>query len=408
MAGGQFVVNGVFETGGHEIDVSPANVASTVFDAGTSAGIDTLWARLLQDNGTLTSWMPFTVTVPTPTLSVTSIGSGIGGEVLSLSSLVTISDPGFVGYQQLELWDFKGTLAGGQFVVNGVPQTGGHEIDVSPANVANTVFDAGTAGGTDTLWARLLQKDGSLTSWQQFSVTVPQPTLTVHSDNGVTPGQVVDLGTMITISDPGFVGYQQLELWDSNGTVAGGQFVVNGVPQTGGHEIDVSPANVANTVFEAGTAGGSDTLWARLLQNNGTITPWQEFTVTDPVTVAAGATVELSSAFVGPVSFAGSTGTLQLDQAQSFTGTIAGFGGQDQIDLRDISFGANSTLGYLAKSNNTGGDLTVTGGKHTANIALLGQYAAASFVMASDGHGGTLITEPPVLVAQTQLTSPHT
>ena len=43
----------------------------------------------------------------------------------------------------------------------------------------------------------------------------------------------------MTISDPDSVGYQKLELWDSNGTVAGGQFVVNGVPQTGGHEIDV-------------------------------------------------------------------------------------------------------------------------------------------------------------------------
>ena len=87
--------------------------------------------------------------------------SAIGGEVLDLSGLVTISDPGFVGYQQLELWDSKGTLAGGQFVVNGVAQSGGHEIDVSPANVANTVFDAGTAGGTDTLLARLLQNNGS-------------------------------------------------------------------------------------------------------------------------------------------------------------------------------------------------------------------------------------------------------
>ena len=53
-------------------------------------------------------------------------------------------------------------MAGGEFVVNSVAQTGGHEIDVTPANVANTVFDAGTAGGSDTLWARLLQDDGTL------------------------------------------------------------------------------------------------------------------------------------------------------------------------------------------------------------------------------------------------------
>ena len=95
----------------------------------------------------MTPWQQFSVTVPQPTLNVSSIGSGIGGEVLSLSSLATISDPGFVGYQQLELWDSNGTATGGQFVINGVPQAGGHEIDVSPTNVATAVFDVGTSGG---------------------------------------------------------------------------------------------------------------------------------------------------------------------------------------------------------------------------------------------------------------------
>ena len=73
------------------------------------------------------------------------------------------------------MWDSNGTVAGGQFVVNGVAQTGGHEIDVQPDSVASTVFDAGTAGGTDTLWARLLENDGTLTAWQKFIVTVPTP-----------------------------------------------------------------------------------------------------------------------------------------------------------------------------------------------------------------------------------------
>ena len=116
-------------------------------------------------------------------------------------------------------------------------------------------------------------------------------------------------------------------------------------------------------------------------------------TVTDPVTVAPAATVEIRSSFVGPVTFAGSTGTLKLDQSQSFSGTIAGFGGQDQIDLADVGYGAKSTLGYLVNSNNTGGALTLNDGTHTATLALLGQYIAGSFVAASDGHGGTFLSE---------------
>jgi hypothetical protein len=170
----------VAQSGGREIDVTPTDVAGTVFDAGTLGGTDTLWARLLQDDGTLTGWQQFTVTAPKaslPTLSVSSDGSANRGQTLALSTLVTIADPGFVSYQKLELWDSNGTVGGGQFVVNGMAQTGGHEMDITPANVAGTVFDAGTLGGTDTLWARLFQDDGTLTSWQQFSVTAPQATL---------------------------------------------------------------------------------------------------------------------------------------------------------------------------------------------------------------------------------------
>jgi hypothetical protein len=48
----------------------------------------------------------------------------------------------------------------------------------------------------------------------------------------------------------------------------------------------------------------------------------------------------------------------------------------------------------------------VSDGAHVANVALLGQYVAGSFALSSDGHGGTLVTDPAV-VAQSQLASPH-
>ena len=36
---------------------------------------------------------------------------------------------------------------------------------------------------------------------------------------------------------------------------------------------------------------------------------------------------------------------------------------------------------------------------HTANILLLGQYTAGQFTSASDGHGGTVISDPPATAA---------
>jgi hypothetical protein len=54
---------------------------------------------------------------------------------------------------------------------------------------------------------------------------------------------------------------------------------------------------------------------------------------------------ELGSASTQNVAFQGSTGTLKLDASTLFTRQISGFTGQDTIDLSDIAFGTNSTLG---------------------------------------------------------------
>jgi hypothetical protein len=73
---------------------------------------------------------------------------------------------------------------------------------------------------------------------------------------------------------------------------------------------------------------------------------------------------------------------------------------QDGIDLPNIAFGARTTLAYAENAAGSGGTLTVSDGRHAASIALLGNYVAGSFVLAADGHGGTLISQ----VQQTEQT----
>jgi hypothetical protein len=323
-----------------------------------------------------------------PTLSVCSGMSALASEQIALSSLVTVSNPSNASYQ-LQLWDSHGTATGGEFLVNGVAQKANSAISV-PAG-ANVVFDTGTGAGTDTLWARVVGSNGSTSSWEEFSVTVPAPTLTVQNDPNATPNEQIPLSTLVSVTDPSNASYQ-LQLWDSNGTAASGEFLINGVAQSANHAIDV-PAG-ADVVFESASTGESDTLWARLIQANGTSSTWQEFVVTDPVDVAPNSTFEVASDFVAPVTFEGPNGTLQLDDSRAFTGTVAGFGATDQIDLRDISFVSQMTLGYASNSTGTGGTLTISDGSHRAALALLGQYAATSFVAVSDGHGGVAIEMP--------------
>ena len=110
-----------------------------------------------------------------------------------------------------------------------------------------------------------------------------------------------------------------------------------------------------------------------------------------PASIASGTVLEINTPDSGTVTFAGSTGTLWLDQRSTFTGTVSGFSGQDVIDLPGIAFGTDTTLGYLPNSNQTGGTLSLTDGTHSANIALLGNYMASSFVTESDDHGGTMV-----------------
>jgi hypothetical protein len=62
----------------------------------------------------------------------------------------------------------------------------------------------------------------------------------------------------------------------------------------------------------------------------------------------------------------------------------------------------------LASLNSADGTLHVTDGAHSANIALLGNYMASTFVASSDSHGGTSVIDPPALGGVAPLvTAPH-
>ena len=67
---------------------------------------------------------------------------------------------------------------------------------------------------------------------------------------------------------------------------------------------------------------------------------------------------------------------------------------------------ATTMLDFQEAGSNLSGTLTVNDGTHVATLTLLGQYVTGQFHMANDGHGGTLVTDPPVDSAG-HLVSPH-
>ena len=122
------------------------------------------------------------------------------------------------------------------------------------------------------------------------------------------------------------------------------------------------------------------------------------------VTVTDGATAEIPGASAQSVTFTGTIGTLKLDDALAFTGQISGLTGSDSLDLADVSYGANTTASFAG--NASGGTLTVTNGTETANIALLGDYLTSGWTLSSDGHGGTVVVDPPLNSADGSANAP--
>jgi hypothetical protein len=243
----------------------------------------------------------------------------------------------------------------------------------------------------DTLWVRAF--DGiTWSAWTQFTATPAANVAPVVSAGNISSviNQSLKASNLFSATDADGDIIVKYALWDTEGN---GHWAINGATQATNAEIDVSAADLSHVSYVAGP--GTDHLFIRAFDGTAW-SAWQQFTATgnNEATVANGATLHLGSDYNGAVTFAGSTGTLKLDNSSTFAGTVAGMTGSDAIDLTDINFATVQTPTFI-NGDGSGGTLSVTDGVHVANIALLGNYLASTFTTSSDGHGGTLIVDPP-------------
>jgi hypothetical protein len=106
--------------------------------------------------------------------------------------------------------------------------------------------------------------------------------------------------------------------------------------------------------------------------------------------IVGGGQIEFGAATSMGVKFAfESNGVLTLDDAPQYKGTISGFAHAQLIDLTDIAF-ANATESF--------GNGVLTVDDHAGDVAHIkfaGTFTIANFAFSDDGHGGTLINDPP-------------
>ena len=123
--------------------------------------------------------------------------------------------------------------------------------------------------------------------------------------------------------------------------------------------------------------------------------------VTTPVTgtghdrIGAASTLEFGGSVVtGEVaSFLSNNGTLLLDGAASYHGTIAGFTRGNVIDLGDFSFAGNPTIALVSF---VGSDtlVSVNDGAQSVTVDLFGASHSNNYILGSDHRGanpGTLL-----------------
>jgi autotransporter passenger strand-loop-strand repeat protein len=262
--------------------------------------------------------------------------------------------------------EYVAGLASGTILDGGNMVVHGSDISTTINAASATLYDFGLDKGTTISAGREFVESGGVASG-----TIVSAGMLAVLSGGTANGTALDNGTVQVLSG-GVV---------DGATVSGGAMLVQGTTNAttvdGGREIVGFGATANSTVIGDGTLE---------IGNGGAV---------------GGAT---------PVTFtSGGDGTLRIDASASFQphfGPIAGFAGQDKIDLSDIAFGNNTTLGY--QGNNTSGILTVGNGVGAAHLLMLGQYTAANFAIASDGHGGTLVTDPPLQQQpQQMLVHPH-
>jgi hypothetical protein len=403
---GHFVFNGVTEPSGQYLLVSQAQLSEVSFVAGAPGSTDNLSVNVFDGtdwgNGT-TLQVSVPADIP-PVVSAANV-TATAGQSIAASNLFSVTD---ADGNPIAVYAFEDSTSGassGHFVFNGVTEPSGQYLLVSQAQLSEVSFVAGAPGSTDNLSVNVF--DG--TDWGngttlQVSVPAAIPPVVTAANLTATAGQSIAASNLVSVTDADGNPIAVYAFEDSTSGASSGHFVFNGVTEPSGQYLLVSAAELSEVSFVAGAAGSVDNLAANVFDG----TDWGSgatFQVSVPVveaaTIGAGSTLELTGAASGSVTFSGATGSLILDHSTAFSAQISGFTGDgilsssDQIDLRDIGFGAGTTVSYTGTSS--GGTLTVSDAEdHTAKIALAGNYTSSTFSLSSDGSGGTVVIDPPV------------
>jgi hypothetical protein len=291
--GGQFRVNGVGQGALQNITVNAADIGSTVYAAGGTPGSETLWVRV--NDGTVwsewKSWTEQTQRVGNvlPVLSAPGTRNAEANQWIKLSDIVSLTDADGDAMNRFEVTDGNAASGSGRLWYAGSYLTPNSTVTVNTSDLSQIWVQGGSATGTDTMSVRAHDGFGFGNTVSFDLVTRGPnrtPVVTAPASQGLGVGTTVQASTLFSVTDADNDTMVQYQFYD--GGAGGGQFRVNGTGQASGVSITVDAANLANTVYAAGSSQGSETLWVRV--NDGIAwSEWKSWTEQSQRTTNAGA-----------------------------------------------------------------------------------------------------------------------
>ena len=298
-------------------------------------------------------------------------------------------------------------------------------IDITSLNAGNFVFNTAPVThntGTNVSGGAALLGSGSMVVGNGAMLPLTgvidnNGTIALQSAGGSTKLELIGAG--ITLQGQGHVTMTDsdgniivgsspsaaLTNWDNTisgaGQLGGGQMSLDNrgtITADGAHAltIDTGSHAVVNSGTLEAVAGASlvinsevsnsGLLWAhggRIIVNN-TLSGGSEL-------IDNGGIIEFGGTSSANIHFGdanpGAWNVIKLNDVDRFSGSIANWDANDELDLVDIDYNS-ATMSYAADT----GLLTVSDGVDTLSVTLIGQYTDSQFLLDLDGTGGTLIT----------------
>ena len=396
--------SGTLEANGGELDLT----GETVTNTGLMQAIDDSTLKLTSTTVTNTGG---TVAVESGS-TLDLVSATISGGTITDDGLIDVAGSSTINNAVLNHGDVTiesdVTLMLDNVTVNGTTITGADtssiiQIDddttltLSGVTINGGTVNDGTADGRgsidvtgDSTISNADLNNGGVTVESDVTLTLDNDTVTGTTITGNDASSIiqVDGGTTLTLS---------------GAIIRGGTLSVSGtLDSTGTSAIDGAAITIADSgLFEV--TGGTLTIDATSSVTNTGLGTFEvnggnliiDGTLAGNAEIVGASFLELGDGALGAYSAAtitfasGATGTLKLDHAEAFSGTISGLD-DNTLDLGDIAYGANVTVCYAA------GILSIfKGGTEVADIHLSGDYTGVHWSVTSDGHGGTDVMELP-------------